>query len=110
MRTWLAAILGATLGLLVYTALEPRLEPSDRRRDGEEFQRLVGGLGMGSTAMPYWDFSAFDPRLEPDCTCSLWPVPGGFLYSPEHRSTAWDPPENLWPRVTPEPQRGGRNE
>jgi len=105
MRAWLAVLLVVTVALAGFTCLEARRAGSGPAGAAEDFQRMTGGLGMGATAALYWDFSTFDPRLEADCTCTLWPVPGGFLYSPEHRSTVWDPPETLWRLVTPEPMR-----
>jgi hypothetical protein len=96
MRRWILALVGLSILLLALTCVEGWLRVRGPGREALEFQRLTGGLGMGSTAALYWDFSTFDPRLEPDCTCSLWPVPGGYLFSPEHRSTVWDPPEALW--------------
>ena len=108
MRRWLALLLAAAAVLLAFTCVEAARGPAGARGPVGDFHRLTGGLGMGATAALYWDFSTFDPRLEPDCTCSIWPVPGGFLYSPEHGSTAWDPPECLWHEVTPEPTRDGR--
>jgi hypothetical protein len=97
MRKWVAVLLAAAALVLGFTFLEAaraRRGPGPGARD---FQRLAGGLGMGAATVPYWDFSTFDPRLEPDCACTLWPVPGGFLFSPEHRATIFDPPETLGP-------------
>jgi hypothetical protein len=97
MRGWLA-ILGVAAALaLAFTLFDSYLPRSGRSADVEAFERLMGGLGMGASCAIYWDFSTFDPRLEPDCTCSLWPVPGGYLFSPEHRMTVFDPPELLSP-------------
>jgi hypothetical protein len=64
--------------------------------DQVSFQRLVGGVGMGATPAIYWDFSSYDPRLEPNCSCSLWPIPGGHPFSPEHGTTIWHAPAILY--------------
>ena len=97
MRRWLLALLLLAAAAFGFTLLEAR---AARRGPGPEaagFARMTGGLGMGAADALYWDYETFDPRLEPDCSCSLWPVPGGFLYSPEHRATVFDPPETLSP-------------
>ena len=93
------ALLAVTFALLVYTLLEPHLAGPARAEDGVAFQRLTGGFGMGAVAAIYWDFATFDPRLATSCNCSLWPLPGGYLYSPEHRGSIWDPPEG-WPAAS----------
>jgi hypothetical protein len=54
------------------------------RPPAEEFQCLVGGLGLG----PAVDLSrcgfSFDPRLCPDCPLNHEPVPGGIYFCPQH--------------------------
>ena len=99
MRRPLAALAVAALAAFSYTLVESSRRVPDPA--SAAFQRMAGGLGMGATAALYWDFSTFDPRLEPDCGCALWPVPGGQLYSPEHRMTVFDPPELLSTVVSP---------
>lgn len=47
-------------------------------------QRAAGGLGLGASVVPAWSFNAFDPRAEPICESSDWPLPGGVCYSPDH--------------------------
>ena len=47
-------------------------------------QRAVAGVGLGAGVVPAWSFNAFDPRLEPLCESSDWPIPGGACYSPDH--------------------------
>jgi hypothetical protein len=51
---------------------------------GEQFQRLVGGVGFG----PAVDLSVcacgFDPRLEGACALDTGPVPGGACFCPRH--------------------------
>jgi len=94
MRRWLVVLAALALAVNAYTWFEREASLAGRA-DVIEFERLTGGLGMGASAVPYWDLSGFDPRLEPDCTCTLWPVPGGYLFSPEHRRTVWEPPESF---------------
>ena len=47
-------------------------------------QHALGGFGLGAGVVPAWSFNAFDPRLEPICESSDWPIPGGACYSPDH--------------------------
>jgi hypothetical protein len=60
------------------------LAPISVDRPGEQFQRLVGGLGCG----PAVDLSrcgfSFDPRLCPDCPLNHEPMPGGIYFCPQH--------------------------
>jgi hypothetical protein len=59
--------------------------PSARARaHSEEFQQLVGGLGLGPAAdLSRCPFS-FDPRLCPDCAQNAGPIPGGLYFCPHH--------------------------
>ncbi len=52
------------------------------------FQRTVGGLGMGAASTPAWNLLHYDPRLQPVDDSNLWPVAGGYPYSPSAVSTA----------------------
>ncbi len=47
------------------------------------FQRLACGLGIGASINPRWGFTVFDPRVETIDETSLFPVPGGYSYSPD---------------------------
>jgi len=51
--------------------------------DSHSFQTALGGMGMGATTVPAWNFSDFDPRLQPDGYDRLYPIPGGYSYSPD---------------------------
>lgn len=51
------------------------------------FQRMVGGLGMGATLKPSWCYISYDPRLEHQCACIEWPIPGGYCFCPDHTGT-----------------------
>src|SRR5579871_3846529 len=68
------------------------LAAGGRGRDssrGEEFQRLVGGLGFG----PALDLSAcpfgFDPRLDGTCGEDCGAVPGGRCFCPRHAGSVF---------------------
>ena len=56
--------------------------PHDDR--GAEFQRLVGGLGLGPAPDASRCESAFDPRLGPHCRYDDVPVPAGMTFCPHH--------------------------
>jgi hypothetical protein len=89
---------GLTAGMMAALALAAVLalaalsehDPSGR---GAEFQRLVGGLGMG----PATDLSgceqAFDPRLCTHCAWEDGPIPGGRAFCPDHALSVVDYPE-----------------
>jgi hypothetical protein len=79
-------------------------------RQAEEFQHLVGGLGLG----PAVDLSrcafSFDPRLCPDCPLNHAPVPGGVYFCPQHAcSILYFPPLTSRPRTQAEKESDGRS-
>lgn len=47
------------------------------------FQRYAGGIGLGASVSPKWGFLSFDPRVDSIDETGLFPVPGGYSYSPE---------------------------
>jgi len=46
-------------------------------------QRYLGGIGLGSVVSPEWGFLNYDPRIDHVDETGLWPIPGGYSYSPE---------------------------
>ena len=47
------------------------------------FQQMIGGVGLGAVLVPAWNFCDYDPRLQPNPTDILYPIPGGYAYSPD---------------------------
>lgn len=47
------------------------------------FQQAIGGVGLGSVTAPAWNFSDYDPRLQDQSEDVLYPIPGGYSYSPD---------------------------
>jgi len=43
---------------------------------------------MGAAVVPAWNVLHFDPRLQPVDDSSLWPIAGGYPYSPSAASSA----------------------
>jgi len=56
----------------------------DREARAGDFQRIVGGLGLGPAADPSACAFSFDPRLSPRCPHESGPVPGGTCFCPYH--------------------------
>ncbi|MEN8191080.1 MAG: hypothetical protein ABFS19_14630 [Thermodesulfobacteriota bacterium] len=52
----------------------------------KQLQSSLGGVGMGSVVVPAWNFGDFDPRLQPAGYDQLYPIPGGYSYSPDRLS------------------------
>jgi len=47
------------------------------------FQQYVCGFGLGASVNPGWGFLNFDPRVDSVDETGLFPVPGGYSYSPD---------------------------
>ena len=47
------------------------------------FQQYVCGFGLGASVSPGWGFLSFDPRIDSVDETGLFPVPGGYRYSPD---------------------------
>lgn len=47
------------------------------------FQGYVCGLGLGAAVNPAWGFINYDMRIDSMDETQLWPIPGGYSYSPD---------------------------
>jgi hypothetical protein len=76
----LLVLAGAAGAALVFEELARRRASPH----GEEFQRLLGGVGFG----PAMDLSGcafgFDPRLDGSCSEDRGSIPGGACFCPRH--------------------------
>jgi hypothetical protein len=94
---------GPAILLLVVTALASLAAvlvacdalPRSAADGATEFQRIVGGLGFGSSAQLIPCSYDFSPRLEDGCDADTWPIPGGRYFCPRHGLSllAYRPPE-----------------
>lgn len=57
--------------------------PSTAATEMMRFQKMIGGVGLGAVTVPAWNFSDYDPRLQPAPMDVVYPVPGGYSYSPD---------------------------
>lgn len=86
----------------------PRPEQDDANR---RLQRAFRGFGLGAAIRGDWGFAGFDPRVDGERETDLWPIPGGYAYSPEEgmmgsgRGSAGNP----LPGDLPERNRTARN-
>jgi hypothetical protein len=79
----LTAITALTLGAAAVLALGEKSR-ADREAAARDFQRLVGGLGLGPAVdLERCPFS-FDPRLGRCCPETFHPIPGGSRFCPYH--------------------------
>lgn len=58
----------------------------------EEFQSLVGGLGLGPALDLSRDPFRFDPRLADECADEVGALPGGGRYGPDHAGSVFHYP------------------
>ncbi len=77
----LVVVLPCAAGVLLGGSARPA---PDRARTSEEFQELVGGLGLGTAVGLSPCAGAFDPRVETSCTLRHEPVPCGSPCCPAH--------------------------
>lgn len=75
------------LGLLALALLiiwqDSRADSNAQRLGMFHFQRDVGGVGLGAVLVPAWNFRDYDPRLQQVAADTVYPLPGGYSYSPE---------------------------
>ncbi len=76
-------MLALVLNLLVAVLLFSELFGYKNLDKAIGFQSLSGGLGLGASVNPRWGYINFDPRIERIEETNLYPVPGGYVYSPE---------------------------
>ena len=88
----LAVVIGAGAVLCVGS----RRSALEARR-GEEFQRLVGGLGFGAARDLRRCAFAFDPRLDSACSEDAVPIPAGAVFCPYHACSIRDYPPDQEP-------------
>ena len=82
----LIVTLAIAAGAAVLVADRTQTRPAAR---AAEFQRLVGGLGLGpATDLARCPFG-FDPRLSPECQENLGPIPGGIHFCPHHAGSVF---------------------
>jgi hypothetical protein len=81
-----SVLLTAVLILALAAVAVMMLGPSraGRERKAEEFQRLVGGLGLGAALAPSRCGLRFDPRMWPSCPEDTGPIPAGACFCPQH--------------------------
>ncbi len=91
MERRVAGIITLVLFLLLIVITILSQESGDRitkkQSAREDFQSSVGGMGMGAVTVPAWNFGDFDPRLQPGGYDRVYPIPGGYSYSPDRLST-----------------------
>ena len=61
--------------------------PDRRTASSREFQRLVGGLGMGPAITLHLCESSFDTRLAPNWRAAHQPLVCGEYFCPQHASS-----------------------
>ena len=87
MEKGVTTLLAGIIFLGVTIAIVLSLESGDRKTEMQQarqsFQAGIGGMGMGATTVPAWNFGDFDPRLQPGSYDRLYPIPGGYSYSPD---------------------------
>ena len=86
MRKRLTVIMAAVVALTAAATIlvsDGSGRGKEEKSAGRMFQRTVCGLGIGSALRPDWGFATYDPRVDSTDETRLWPVPGGYSYSPE---------------------------
>lgn len=76
----IAFLITACIGII---ASEQYLWNTYEAEKARAFQRYLSGFGLGATINPAWGFFNYDPRVDHVDETQLWPVPGGYGYSPD---------------------------
>lgn len=76
---------------LALTVYEWQAGSNDGHEKAGVFQKIACGFGMGLSVNPKWGFVTFDPRIDNVDETVLFPVPGGYSYSPDMGMTAAGP-------------------
>lgn len=79
----LSVLAGCLLVVAVVVATDTRKGHQSFGDDQFLFQQAIGGVGLGSVTVPAWNFSDYDPRLQDRSEDVLYPIPGGYSYSPD---------------------------
>jgi len=74
----------ASLALIVY---EQHVFGNTAHQKSMAFQKFACGLGLGASVDAKWGFINFDPRVDPVDETTIFPVPGGYSYSPDRAMT-----------------------
>ncbi|MCI0379009.1 MAG: hypothetical protein L0215_15480 [Gemmataceae bacterium] len=74
------------LGLVVAAGLILTLEAAHVPDYRDQFQRLVGGFGLGPSCDLEPCEVSLDPRVGSACACDCGPIPGAIFLCPHHAS------------------------
>lgn len=80
----IAFLITASIGII---ASDKYLWNTYEAEKARAFQRYLSGFGLGATINPAWGFFNYDPRVDHVDETELWPVPGGYSYSPDRRAS-----------------------
>jgi hypothetical protein len=83
-----AATASLTLAAGALLALGPATDDGRAAR-GREFQRLVGGLGLGADVDLSQCGQSFDPRTGALCDSACGPLAEGRFYCPRHNTSVF---------------------
>jgi len=61
----------------------------------QAFQAALGGVGLGAVRVPAWNIMDYDPRLQSLPFDRVYPIPGGYGYSPDRLTAVSAFPENF---------------
>jgi len=81
----LVTVLAISAAMVV--TLDIRGQPCGCADKMRNFQKAVGGLGLGAIAAPMWQFINYDFRVQSADDSVTWPVPGGYSYGPDRTAT-----------------------
>jgi hypothetical protein len=98
-----AAIAALTMAAAVLLAGEA-WRAHARADTARDFQRLVGGLGLGPDLAGIRCWCGFDPRVDSTCSADYGPIPGGVRFCPQHACSIF-----FYPPL-PVPQRRGETD
>ena len=88
-----AVVMALAVGAGIVLVVDPHCHLK-QAEGSQEFQRLVGGLGLGPAMdLSQCDFS-FDPRIGNVCPEDEAPIPGGVYFCPHHACSIFFYPQS----------------
>ena len=80
---FLVCIVSLVAIVVIVLFFEINRQKTRQQETRETFQYALGGIGTGAATVPAWNFGDYDLRMQPGGYDRIYPIPGGYSYSPD---------------------------